>query len=126
MITQKDRQRIIELISQGRAAGDPVEDIARRITEQMPHVTVDDIAHIAAVHAEELDLDAGVHAARVDALRQIKAIVEETERGFGEQRLTVEDAYVLLTICAQRSGDKRARELLSELDKAALVVGLGD
>lgn len=123
MTTQKDRQRVVDLIDQGHAIGDTVKTIVRRITEQMPHMTVDDIAQIATVHAEEAYLDAAVYAAQAKASKQIAEIIREVDQRCNDARHTLGEAYVLLNIWAQ-DGDTRAVELLNELHEATLVVGL--
>jgi hypothetical protein len=125
MITRQDAQRIIELIDQGCAASDPTEDIIRGIIKQMPHVTATDIAQVAAVHAEELSLDASVYAAQAEASKRIADIIQEIDQRCGGSQHTLGKAYILLSIWAQ-DGDTRAVELLGELDKATLVAGLGE
>ena len=125
MTTQKDIQRMIELIDQGSAAGDPAEDIVRRIVRQMPHVTADDIAQVALVRAEELELDAGVQMAQAEASLQIANIIRETQQREGNAQLNTEEARFLVLMRAQ-DGDKRAAELLDKLNKALLVVDLGE
>ncbi len=66
MTSKKDRQRIIEIILGGLAAGDAHEIVVRRIFEQMPHVTPADISELCAVCAEEAHMDAAEHEARAD------------------------------------------------------------
>ena len=119
---QQEARRVIEFISQGITAGDPVEDVCRRIRKQMPHITVADIARIAEVHAEELDLDASEVDAQIEAAKRIVRILAETQQRSENAQLTVGEAYFLLTIWTQH-GDKRAAELLGELDKAVVILG---
>jgi hypothetical protein len=44
----------------------------RRIVEEMPHLTVAEIAQVAMVHAEECRLDASVQFAQADAASRIE------------------------------------------------------
>ncbi|MGA9456247.1 MAG: hypothetical protein WBV43_12320 [Pseudolabrys sp.] len=120
--SKKDRQRIIELILEGRAAGDTVEIVVRRIFEQMPHLTGADIAELTAVCAEESRMDAAEHEARADAYSRIKDIIRETEETSGNAGLTVNRTLALLKNRAQ-AGDARATELSDELTKAITFVG---
>jgi hypothetical protein len=54
MTTQKERQRLLELVNEGDVAGDQIEDMIRRIAREMPHLTVADLK----IHEEKLRRDA--------------------------------------------------------------------
>ena len=93
MTTRKDQQRIAELIHQGSEANDPTKDIIRRIVEEMPHLTADEIADVAMVHAEECRLDASVQLAQANAAKQIAEIIKETQRMSRRPYLRTEEAH---------------------------------
>jgi hypothetical protein len=125
MTTRGEVQRIVELLDQGIAAGDGKEDIVRRIFKEMPHLTADDVADVAAVHAEECRLDASVHRAQAQAAEQIADIIRETQQMSGRPHLNTGEALLYLNDRAEK-GDKRASKLLVDFSEAALIVGLDE
>ena len=123
-MTPQEASRVVQLLEQAYRAQDSFEDTVRRIAEEIPHLTPKDIQQVAAVHAEEMRMEAAEYAAAAAAANQIAEIIRETERISGNSALTTETAFQIL---ADRAGlgDKRATELLEKFGEAALVAGLG-
>ena len=88
MTTRREVQRIAELVDLGFAAGDRKEDIFRRITKEMPHLTAADIIQVARVRSEELRLDASVQSAvPAQAAQRFAEIIKETQQLSGRPHL---------------------------------------
>ena len=125
MTTRREVQRISELVDQGFAAGGRKEDIFRRITKEMPHLTAADIIQVARYRFEELRLDASVQLAQAQAAQRFAEIIEETQQLSGRPHLNTGEALLYLSDRAEKS-DERASKLLGDFSEAALIVGLDE
>jgi hypothetical protein len=119
MVTQQDRQRVIELVDTARASGASLPETVQLIHKELPHLTVAEVKEICRVSAEEKRLDAAVYMAQGRALQRIAEIIEET----GQPNF--EGAYELLAARAQR-GDHHATELLQELGQTFTTLTMSD
>jgi hypothetical protein len=118
-ISKADVARISELMEEGAQAGSAIADIARRIHQALPHLTVEELLEVVRVRGEELRGEAAELAADATASGQIAEILEETDAD------NIVEAIEKLSARAER-GDERARGLLQKLGEAASNLGVSD
>jgi hypothetical protein len=118
-MTPQERQRIVELLKACSVSGASIKALVRSIAKEMPHLTAAELVEVCKVLREEQRLDAAVYSAQAQALGRIAEIVEET----GEPNLGgTQNALV----ARSTQGDRRAAELLAELEHALTVVSMED
>jgi len=116
-VSNKDVARIKELLEEASRTEGSIADKARRIMQEMPHLTAEDIAKVAQVDGEEKRMEAAELGADAAASNRISEILREAEA------CNILDALEKLGNRA-KEGDEPARELQQRLHEAMRIVGV--
>ena len=111
-LTKMEARRIIEIATEDLQSGAEPKECFRRVRDEIPHATVDDIKAAFDARLFELEEDAAAYKAEVKALERICGFMDKAVEITGNKQITVEEAATLMAA----RGDADAIEFLRCMD----------